>query len=127
MTIVTNGQTLPADHRAAAVDVGRQGGHFQQRMGGQNAQGQQADHADLHVRAEIAPRGQQHPHRQDGHDRRVDRQDDDNCLSLNTSSVRQSGVVKRLAEDHAEEDEGHADQRGLADAARGGSCTSRSP
>ena len=42
----------------------------------------------------------------------------DNCGLLKTRYVAQGGIVERLAEDHAQEHQDHADDRGLAHAAR---------
>ena len=76
ITMHTNGQTVPGTTGPSPLMKGVAAGIFNSGMGHENAHRQHHDHPDLHVRAEVAPRAEQHPDRQDGGDRRVDRQDD---------------------------------------------------
>ena len=102
----TNGYQRAGNDRAAAVHELRKRRRLQRRVDDDHAEREKRDRADLHERAEVSARRQQHPHRQHRCDEGVDGHRGRDLVAREHEDV----AVGRLGERPAEDDGGQ-DQR----------------
>ena len=108
MVMNTNGNSGVAKIGPPPLDVLRDGGHLERRVDDDDADRQESNRADLHERADVVARGQQHPDRQHRGGEAVDHQQRGELVVREHEPGPERRGGDPFAKDDAQEDADHA-------------------